>query len=786
MDISEPELSSIDLEEVNHSLVIDDGKIVYQPIRLKKVYEESKEGSLKQTKLKTANGLDPISPNDSFKSNILSSLLNKENETKFLIFISMYNEDLSMLEKTLSGIISNFKYLKKVRVEPINLACVVIADGMKAFYSKHKNANNQGENSSQSKSKFFNFEEIKRAFPLAYDDLSNCRFAGQTNDDEFAHTFTQNFVFPENPDEELQLIFCIKQENRRKLNSHFWFLHGFCKMIDPKFVQFLDVGTIPNENALVYLYQALLNDERIAGCCGEIVPIYTGWKNLVVNAQIVEYKFSHTFEKSFESIFGYVSVLPGAFSAYRWEALQGPPIEEDYFKPILKPELMNPYESNVYLAEDRVLCLSLVSKKIAKPQKSYLLRYIRRAIAETDAPDTLGGLISQRRRWINGSWFAVLHFFSSFEKIFLSNHHWFRKFIFFLQLLYFGATTVFQWFLIGSFFLVFAFTVRNIPNSSLNSESDLFTPQNVIIIVYMSILLMTLLTSLGTRPQKIPGLLYTITTIYGIYMIFIMALVIMYLYDHDFFSTWVYILSVLTAATFIINIAINWSFKSILRGIIQYIFLTPTYVNVFLMHAMCNLHDCTWGTRPDNPTEQERENEEDFKIFRTYWLMIWVFTNAGFAYALNFLNKNKKGEGYVYAMAATGFFILLLRFLGGIFYMIQECFYDRKILKFPIKKIQSKDNSAADEEKIMKIETASYGNSFKDHSLSQSSSPILNRSVYYGKALSVGNNSMVADHEQSLDFMLSKSCNDVEEGIGFAAKIRNMKLRQSGIMVDKV
>ncbi|CAG9335225.1 unnamed protein product [Blepharisma stoltei] len=783
MEFQGPVLSSRELEDLNQSTGIDDRKIVYQPIRLKKLYEESNEGELRQAKLLTANGIEPIGIGSSFKSNILSSLLNKENETKFLIFISMYNEDLSMLEKTLSGIMRNFKHFKNVGVEPANIACVVISDGMKAFYSKHKNANNHGENSPQSKSKFFNFEEIKRAFPLAYDDLSNCRFAGQTNDDEFAHTFTQNFVFPENPDEELQLIFCIKQENRRKLNSHFWFLHGFCKMIDPKFVQFLDVGTIPNENALVYLYQALLNDERIAGCCGEIAPIYTGWKNLVVNAQIVEYKFSHTFEKSFESIFGYVSVLPGAFSAYRWEALQGPPIEEDYFKPILKPELMNPYESNVYLAEDRVLCLSLVSKKVPKPKKSYLLRYIKRSVAETDAPDTLGDLISQRRRWINGSWFALLHFFSSFEKIFLSNHHWFRKFIFFLQLLYFGVTTVFQWFLIGSFFLIFAFTVRNLPNSSENSESDLFTAQNIILIIYSSMLLMTLLTSLGTKPQKISGLLYTFTFIYGIYMIFELALVIMYLYDHNFFLSWVCILAIQTAAAMIINITINCSFKSIFRGIFQYIFLTPTFINVFLIHAMCNLHDCTWGTRPDNPTEKEKENEEDFKIFRTYWLMIWVFTNTGFAYALNFLHKNNKGEGYVYAMAAAGFFILLVRFLGGIVYIIQEWFYDIKSLKSPIKKKENSIFSAvADEEKIIKIETESFALSFKDRPLNQSSNSIVNRPASCLKAFSDGNNS---DHEKSLELFISKSCN-VEEGIDFDSKIKKIKIYQSGIMSDRV
>ena len=47
----------------------------------------------------------------------------------------------------------------------------------------------------------------------------------------------------------------------------------------------------------------------------------------IITAQYLEYKISHYMDKSFESMLGFVSVLPGAFCTFRWEAIQGDPLK---------------------------------------------------------------------------------------------------------------------------------------------------------------------------------------------------------------------------------------------------------------------------------------------------------------------------------------------------------------------------------------------------------------------------------------------------------------------------
>jgi chitin synthase len=197
----------------------------------------------------------------------------------------------------------------------------------------------------------------------------------------------------------MQVTFILKEKNAKKINSHKWFFNAVCESIQPNVVFLLDVGTKPAETAFYHLYRAFERDPLIGGACGEIMAELGilsfdlgSWGrkafNPLVATQNFEYKMSNILDKPLESSFGYISVLPGAFSAYRYSALLGRPLEQYFLGEHPGADI---FTSNLYLAEDRILCFELVTK----PKEPWLLKYVKSARAETDVPDTLDELVSQ-------------------------------------------------------------------------------------------------------------------------------------------------------------------------------------------------------------------------------------------------------------------------------------------------------------------------------------------------------------------------------------------------------
>src|ERR1700712_888053 len=75
------------------------------------------------------------------------------------------------------------------------------------------------------------------------------------------------------------------------------------------------------------------------------------------------------------------------------------------------------------------------------------------------------------------------------------------------------------------------------------------------------------------------------------------------LFKNSVFST----LIVSMASTYILWFVVSFLFFDpwhMFTSFIQYLLMTPTYINILNVYAFCNTHDITWGTKGDTKPEK--------------------------------------------------------------------------------------------------------------------------------------------------------------------------------------
>ncbi|WFD35850.1 chitin synthase [Malassezia cuniculi] len=423
----------------------------------------------------------------------------------------------------------------------------------------------------------------------------------------------------------VQLIFCLKQHNAKKINSHRWLFNALARHLQPEVCVLLDVGTKPGPMSIYHLWNAFHNNPHLGGACGEIhAMIRRGTKliNPLVAAQNFEYKISNILDKPLESVFGYVSVLPGAFSAYRYSAICGRPLEQ-YFHGdhSLAQRLgakgingMGIFAKNMFLAEDRILCFELV----AKAGDRWTLAYVKPSKAETDVPEHAAELISQRRRWLNGSFAASIYSLVHFYRFYSSGHNPLRLIAFHIQALYNIIQLVYSWFALANLWLAFVIIIQYLPDVLLHNFSRAWVVAfhwvNLVLMwVYGFFVALQFVLALGSRPKGERGLYalsFVVFALLGTYLLGIsLWLTVNALtharpadgdYAHAVFSSTTAVLVASLAAMFglytiaSILYADPWHMVS---SSLQYALVAPSFTNIINVYAFCNLHDVSWGTK---------------------------------------------------------------------------------------------------------------------------------------------------------------------------------------------
>ncbi|ANB13994.1 chitin synthase CHS3 [Sugiyamaella lignohabitans] len=166
----------------------------------------------------------------------------------------------------------------------------------------------------------------------------------------------------------------------------------------------VDADTKVYEDSLGHMVATLVADSTVIGLCGE-TKIANKWESWITMIQVFEYFISHHLTKSFESVFGGVTCLPGCFSMYR---IKAPPKSGHVLLLLVSPAVVSRYSDNIVntvhrknlllLGEDRYLTTLML-----KAFPVHKLIFVPQAKCKTIVPSKFKGLLDQRRRWINST-----------------------------------------------------------------------------------------------------------------------------------------------------------------------------------------------------------------------------------------------------------------------------------------------------------------------------------------------------------------------------------------------
>ncbi|KAF7628847.1 chitin synthase C [Aspergillus flavus] len=565
--------------------------------------------------------------------NLRASMYNRS--TELLIAITYYNEDKVLTARTLHGVMQNIREIVNLKKTEFwnkggpawqKIVVCLVFDGIDPCDK--------------------NTLDVLATVGVYQDGIMKHDVDGR---ETVAHIFEYTTQLSITPSQQLirphgeepttlppvQTIFCLKQQNSKKINSHRWLFNAFGRLLNPEVVILIDAGTKPGHKSLLALWEAFYNNKNLGGACGEIHALLgQRWEKLLnplVAAQNFEYKISNILDKPLESAFGYVSVLPGAFSAYRYRAIMGRPLEQ-YFHGdhTLSQKLgkkgiegMNIFKKNMFLAEDRILCFELV----AKAGSRWTLTYVKASKGETDVPEGAAEFLSQRRRWLNGSFAASLYSVMHFNRIYKSGHNILRLVALHVQLLYNICQLIMTWFSLASYWLTNSVIMDIVGTPSATNKNKGWpfgndaTPvvNNFVKITYLVFLMLQYILALGNRPKG-SKVAYTLSFIYFSTVQLYILVLSFYLVAQAFSGGNLdlnlddgvagFIGSFFTSTSGLVLIALVSTYGIYFLSSILYLdpwhMLTsswayflgmPSSINVLMVYAFCNWHDVSWGTK---------------------------------------------------------------------------------------------------------------------------------------------------------------------------------------------
>lgn len=571
---------------------------------------------------------------------------------KINVLIPMYNEGADDLKRTLFDLHECILETNKIGGGCVHI--LIILDGWNATHETMK-------------------EYIMQMYPGVADDIRNIANAPlNTVETYVVQKLNNNAVTYVNIDDKrrLKLSLLIKLDNRRKHNSHAWFLESFIQEMDSDYIFLTDCGTRFDKKCLINLYRGIQNDPSCSAISGRQRVMTASQQGTSDGLRGFMYRSMQRFDyeaslASFVgcfSIFGMLPVIPGPCGFYRLSAIcdkskraklksgiveaaeiaahnndtvinidsEGEHIDaiDFYVKTVsLNPDEAGMLLGSLLLAEDRILSYAAV----LKTDKHYHTKYEPNACFYFEAETDPTKLLQQRRRWINGTIAGYLWLLSNISLLMKSKLYIYEKM--FLSFLVFAQIMMFLVMSVGVSILTIGIRY---PLSSFFKLPTIYVESCVggYIVLYV---VFVYLHALPKRKIKLNTVVFDIITVVNMFVALLMVTsLVLNVLQYEIIMN-VVIVGTNCVMPFILAAMHDWtSLRLMLGSFIQYILLLPTFTAYLSIYAFSRMWELTWGNRPSDKlhTMTKRKTEAELAEIKNA-----LVTNAqGVAWGLVVMN----------------------------------------------------------------------------------------------------------------------------------------------------
>jgi chitin synthase len=432
--------------------------------------------------------------------------------------------------------------------------------------------------------------------------------------------------------ESIRVLVCMKDKNVGKLNSHWWFFQVFSTYLQPNYCIQMDVGCVPQAGNVHDLWKFLEQNPDVGGAAGSLlVPEPDAPWHFTGLWQFGNFCLDKLLFSPAEDISGYLSVLPGQFSMLRWSALKPNDVEDApglqrsspldrYFRGLGQ---LNLFESNMFLAEDRILGFDIVTA----PNCHWRLAHLSSVVTVTDACQSLSELLRQRRRWINGSFTCRLWSFAQLPQYLVnpdaslpSKGRLLRSIP--LQLL----KTFTDWFYPALLIVVFALICQTTETILLNMD----WPTGLINWPFRIGLVLLAYQTIACLVGKPSRILWLITVISGSLSLFT---ILSFWLGTGYYLPGLLIVLALGIIFAISKIHSPWLGTKIWQYVPLYLLIHSLMKFLLQVYSFCNINDCSWGTK--GLTTKPRIFSSNQLLYVSFWLASNILL-IGLAFAFKF------------------------------------------------------------------------------------------------------------------------------------------------------